>query len=52
MKYILEFVGVLHVRWDKGGSVITGDYIFIYRKGTKIINWEREICKPQNRVRS
>jgi hypothetical protein len=34
-------VGVLQIRWDKGGTVITGDYIFIYGKETKILNWER-----------
>jgi len=28
------------VRWDKGGTVRAGDYIFFYEKEMKIINWE------------
>jgi len=34
-------VGLLQVRWDKGGTVITRNYIFICGKGTKILNWKR-----------
>ena len=28
-------VGVQDVRWDKGGSVTTGDYDFFYGKGNE-----------------
>jgi hypothetical protein len=38
-------VGVLQVRWDKGGTVITGDYIFIYGKGIEIIDWEPDFLQ-------
>jgi hypothetical protein len=34
-------MGVQEVRWDKGGTVRAGDYIFFYGKGKKIINWEQ-----------
>jgi hypothetical protein len=33
--YKLDFVGVQEVRWDKGGSVRTGDYNFFYGKGNE-----------------
>jgi hypothetical protein len=36
-----SLVGV-QVRWDKGGTVIAGDYNFFYRKGNKIISWEQD----------
>jgi len=29
----LDLFGVQEVRWDKGGSVIAGDFIFLYGKG-------------------
>ena len=28
-KYKLNLVGVQEVRWDKGGTVCAGDYIFL-----------------------
>jgi len=34
-KYKLDLVGVQMVRWDKGGTVRTGDYIFFYGKLNK-----------------
>ena len=34
-RYKLDVVGVQEVRWDKGGTVRTGDYDFFYRKGNK-----------------
>jgi hypothetical protein len=33
--YKLDLMGVQEVRWDKGGIVRAGDYIFIYEKGNK-----------------
>jgi hypothetical protein len=32
-------VGVQEVRWDKGGTVRSGDYNFFYGKENKTINW-------------
>jgi hypothetical protein len=32
-RYKLHLVGVLDFRWDKGGTVRTGDYICFYGKG-------------------
>ena len=32
-RYKLDVVGVQEVRWDKEGSVTTGDYDFFYGKG-------------------
>ena len=52
MKYKLEFVGVLQGMWDKGGTVIIGDYIFIYGKELKPSVGKGIFCKPQNRVSS
>ena len=34
-RYKLDVVGVQEVRWDKGGSVTTGDYDFFYGKGNE-----------------
>ena len=33
--YKLDLVGVQEVSWDKGGTVIAGDYIFCYGKGNE-----------------
>ena len=33
--YKLDVVGVQEVRWDKGGSVTTGDYDLFYGKGNE-----------------
>ena len=35
----LDLVGVREVRWDKGGTVRAGDYIFSMAKEAKIISW-------------
>lgn len=32
-RYKLGLMGVQEGRWDKGGSVRPGDYIFLYGKG-------------------
>jgi hypothetical protein len=37
-RYALDLVDVQEVRWDKGGKVRAGDYIFSLEKETKIIN--------------
>jgi len=34
-RYKLDLVGVLEVRWERGGTVRAGDYNFFYRKGNK-----------------
>ena len=34
-RYKLDVVVVHEVRWDKGGSVTTGDFDFFYRKGNE-----------------
>jgi hypothetical protein len=38
VKYKLDLVFVQEVKWDKGATVIPGDYISFY--GKRIINWE------------
>jgi hypothetical protein len=40
-RYKLDLVGVQQVRWEKGGPVRAGDYIFSMEKETNIINWEQ-----------
>ena len=32
-RYKLDLVGVLEVRWDKGGTARAGDYNILYGKG-------------------
>jgi len=34
-RYTLHLVGVQEVRWETGGTVKAGDYIFFYRKGNE-----------------
>jgi len=40
--YKLGLVGVQEVRWDKGGTLRAGDYVFTMAKEAKIINWEQD----------
>ena len=40
-RYILDLVGAQEVRWDKGGTVRAGDYIFSIDREMKIIKWNR-----------
>ena len=40
-RYKLYLMGVLEVRWDKGGSVSAGGYNFFIEKEIKIMNWEQ-----------
>jgi len=35
VRYKSDLVGVQEVRYDKGGTVRAGDYIFFYVKGNK-----------------
>jgi len=35
VRYKLDLVGVQKVRWNKGGMVRAGDYIFFYIKGNE-----------------
>ena len=39
-RYKLDLVGAQEVRWDKGGMVREGAYIFFMVKEKKIVNWE------------
>jgi hypothetical protein len=50
--YKLDLGGVQEFRWDKGGTVSAGDYIFSMEDKTKIINWEQDICTPLNSISS
>jgi len=34
-RYKLDLLGVPEIRWDKGGTVMAGDYIFLYGKGNE-----------------
>jgi len=52
-RYKLEYVGVQEVRWDKGGTVRAGYYIFSMEKETKVTNWEQDFFyTPQNSISS
>lgn len=42
----ITFSGCTGGRWEKGGTVRAGDYLFFMEKGTKIINWEWEYFTP------
>jgi hypothetical protein len=35
-------VGVIEVRWDKGGIIRAGDIFFSMEKEMKVINWEQD----------
>jgi hypothetical protein len=35
VRYKLDLLGVQEVRWDKGGIVRAGDYIFLYGQGNE-----------------
>ena len=41
-RYKLDLVGVKEVRWDKGGTVRAGDYMFFNEREMKIISWEQD----------
>jgi len=41
-RYKLDLVVVQEVRWDKGGTVRAGDYIFFMEKEMNIISWEQD----------
>jgi hypothetical protein len=49
-RYKLDLVGVQDVRWNKWGTERAGSYKFSIEKHTKIINWEQDICTPQNSI--
>jgi hypothetical protein len=50
-RYKLDLVGVQEVRWDKGGTVRAGDYIFFLRKRKlKSPIWNRFFCTPENSI--
>ena len=50
-RYKLNLVGVQEVRWDKGGKVGAGDYIFFNGKGNKYHKLGTGFfCTPQNSV--
>jgi len=52
-RYKLDLLGVQEVRWDKGGPVIAGDYIFFMENETKFIKWEQVFfCTPQESISS
>jgi exonuclease III len=47
-RYKLDLASVQEVRWDKEGTVRAGVINFSKERETKVINWERKFCKPQN----
>ena len=46
-RYKLDLVGVQEVRWDKRGTVSTGNYNFCMEEGTKIMSWGQIFCTPE-----
>jgi len=51
-RYKLHLGGVQEVRWDKRGTVKAGGYNFFYGQENKNINWELDLCTPQNSISS
>jgi hypothetical protein len=47
-RYQLDLVGVQEVRWDKGGTVRTGDCIFFY--GEENENQLETVFLPQSTI--
>jgi len=41
-RYKLDLVDVQEVKWDKGGTVRAGAFIFFMEKETKIVNCEKD----------
>jgi hypothetical protein len=39
----LDLVGVQEVKWDKGGMVRVGDYIFLWKRKRKITNRKQDV---------
>ena len=48
--YKLVVVDVQWGRWDKGGTLRAGDYIFFYGKETKIINSEQYFLQHRTQI--
>ena len=52
-RYELDLVGVLEVRWDKGGIVRAVDFILFYGKGNENHQLGADFfCTPQNSISS
>jgi hypothetical protein len=51
-RYKLDLVGVQGVRWDKGGTVRTGDHMFFYGKGNENHKLGTVLCATQNSMNS
>ena len=49
-RYKLDVVGVQEVRWDKGGTVGTGDYNIFYGKVNENSQLGTGFFTPQNNV--
>ena len=49
-RYKLVVVDVQWGRWDKGGTLRAGDYIFFYGKETKIINSEQYFLQHRTQI--
>jgi hypothetical protein len=47
-RYKLDLEGVREVKWDKGGMVRAGDYIFLWKRKQKSSIGNRIFCTPQN----
>jgi hypothetical protein len=47
-RYKLDLVGVLGVRWDKGGTVRAGEYMFFYEKGNENHKFVTALCTTQS----
>jgi hypothetical protein len=51
-RYKLDLLGVQEVRWDEGGTVRAGGYIFSIENIKKIMISEQFFCTPQNSISS
>jgi hypothetical protein len=52
-RYKLDLLGVQELRWDKGATVIVGDYIlFVWKRKRKSSNWNMGFFIPQNSMSS
>jgi len=51
-RYKLDLMSVQEARWDKGGTIITGDCKFFYGKGNENGQLGTLFCTPQNSISS
>jgi hypothetical protein len=51
-RYIIDYVGVQFVRWDKVGTVRAGVIFFLWKRKQKSSLGNRSFCTPHNGISS